>query len=74
MVNHYETYLIFQDIKHKRISFIAFFIIVFYKSSLDSEVCSIHSRLFTWCFYDIAHPYELFTSQYSRNDNSLVLS
>ena len=37
---------------------------LFKKSSLNREVFSIHSRLFTGSFYNISHPYKLFASQY----------
>ena len=38
----------------------------FSKSSLNWEVSFIYSNLFTGTFYDIAHPYKLFTFQYVR--------
>ena len=44
------------------------------KSSLNEEVSSIHSKLFTGSFCDIAQPYKLFTSQYLTYDDSLFLS
>ena len=46
------------------------------KSSLnwDWKVSSIHSQLISGIFYDIAHPYKLFTSQYWIYDDSLFLS
>ena len=40
------------------------------KSSLNSEVCSIQSKLFTGGFSTIAQPCESFTSQYSRYGGS----
>ena len=75
MVNHYEVYVIFQNIEHQlqENELITFFIIVFIKSSLYWEISSIPSKLFTESFCDIAHPYKLL-SQYSRYDDFLFLS
>ena len=57
MVNHCEGHVIFQDIKHQLQGnmlhqFLCYS--VFIKSSLNWEVSSIHSKLFTGSFCDIA--------------------
>ena len=55
----------------EELSLIAFFIIVFMKSSLNLEVSFIHSKLFGVGFYDICYS---FPSQYSSYDHCLFLS
>ena len=44
------------------------------KSSLNSDVPSTHLKLPKGNFWDIAHPYKLFTSNYLRYDDSLFMS
>ena len=57
------------NMNFEKMPFINIFIISFLKSFfffflLSWEKSSIHSKLFTGSFCDIAHPYKLFTSQY----------
>ena len=61
MVNHYEVYIIFQDIEHQLRESITFFIIVFYEIFLKLRSVPlkiIHSKLFTGSFCNIAQPYK----------------
>ena len=44
------------------------------KSSLNSDVPSTHLKLPKGNFWDIAHPYKLFTSKYLRYDYFLFMS
>ena len=53
MVNHCEGHVIFQDIEHQvqeNVLHQFLHYIVFIKSSLNCQVSSIHSKLFTGCF------------------------
>ena len=58
------------NINFKKTSYIT----IFMKSSSNWDVPSIYLKLVKGNFWKIAHPYELFTFQYIRYDNSLFLS
>ena len=64
MLNHYEVYVIFQNIENQ-LQEITFFIIFFNEIFiLKLELSFINSKLFTGNFCDIAHPSRLFAFQY----------
>ena len=72
MVNHYKVHVILQGIEHQiQENNLHHSLLIFMKSGKRSL---IHSKLFTGTFGDIAQPYESFTSQYLRYDDSLFLS
>ena len=67
MINDYEVYAVFQDIAHQlqeNILHCFLYYGFFIKSSLNWEVSSIHSNLFSGSVHDIFQPYKLITFQY----------
>ena len=69
--NHCEGYVqIFKILKmnFKKILFITFFIITFYKAFIKFRNVFNTFKSFTYNFCGIAQPYKLFTSQYLRYD------
>ena len=76
IVNHCEGHVIFQDIEHQlHWNIVHYFLCYsfFIKFALNWKISSIHSKLFTGMFFNIAHPYKLFTSQHWIYDGSLFL-